>query len=67
MPYASGGDPMVGDRVSDKKSRIGTVTTVRLDPLDNPELTIKWDDGVTGIHYVFVEDFTLVARESERT
>ena len=28
MPYANGGTPMVGDRIADKRNRVGTVTRV---------------------------------------
>jgi hypothetical protein len=48
MPYAIGGDPMVGDRVSDKKSRIGTVTHVSGNHPEYEQVTIKWDDGTFG-------------------
>jgi hypothetical protein len=51
MPYANGGDPMVGDRVSDKKSRIGALTHVSGNHLEYDQVTIKWDDGIVGIRY----------------
>ena len=61
MPYANGGTPMVGDRIGDKRNRVGTVTRVS----DFGIFTVSWDDGVVGINYTVVEGFTLISRASE--
>jgi len=61
MPYANGKTPMVGDRIGDKKDRVGTVTRVS----DLEIFTVSWDDGVVGINYTVVERFTLISRASE--
>lgn len=65
MPYASGEIPEIGDRISDKTDRIGTVTHITLGQGSPIELTIRWDDGVVGIRYPVAEDFTLISRAPE--
>ncbi len=66
MPYATGETPEVGDRISNSERRIGTVTHVSTDLGENPELIIKWDDGVVAIRYKRPEDLTLIRRAPER-
>jgi hypothetical protein len=61
MPYANGGTPMVGDRIGDKRNRVGTVTRVS----DFGIFTVSWDDGAVGINYTVIERFTLISRASE--
>jgi hypothetical protein len=61
MPYANGGVPMCGDRIGEKKDRVGTVTRVS----DFGIFTVSWDDGVVGINYTVIERFTLISRASE--
>lgn len=61
MTYASGETPMVGDRVSNNKGRIGIVTRVS----DFGIFTVKWDDGIAGINYTVAERFTLISRAPE--
>jgi hypothetical protein len=61
MPYANGGAPMCGDRIGEKKDRVGTVTRVS----DFGIFTVSWDDGVVGINYTVIERFTLISRASE--
>ena len=61
MLYANGGAPMCGDRIGDKKNRVGTVTRVS----DFGIFTVSWDDGVVGINYTVIERFTLISRASE--
>ena len=65
MPYANGGDPMVGDRLSDKRGRVGTVTHITFGPRNPTELAIRWDDGIVGIRYPDPGDFTLISRAPE--
>ena len=60
MPYANGGAPMCGDRIGEKKDRVGTVTRVS----DFGIFTVSWDDGVVGINYTVIERFTLISRAS---
>jgi len=60
MPYASGETPKAGDRISDKRGRVGTVTGVH----EFGIFTIKWDDGVAGINYTVADRFTLISRAS---
>ncbi len=52
---------MCGDRIGDKKNRVGTVTRVS----DFGIFTVSWDDGVVGINYTVIERFTLISRASE--
>jgi hypothetical protein len=66
MPYASGEIPEVGDRVSDKRGRIGAVTRITLNLRKLPELTIRWNDGIVGILYPVADDFTLISRAPRR-
>jgi len=61
MPYANGETPMCGDRIGDKKGRIGTLTSTA----DSGIFTVSWDDGVVGINYTVIERFTLISRASE--
>ena len=65
MPYASGEEPEVGDRVSDQEGRVGTVTHISVGPTTPTELTIRWDDGIVGIRYPNPSDFTLISRAPE--
>lgn len=60
--YASGETPKVGDRISDKKGRVGAVTRVTINLRERPELTIRWSDGIVGILYPVAVDFTLISR-----
>lgn len=55
---------MVGDRISDKDRRAGTVTHL-IGHTSNQviELVVKWDDGTVGIRYCCHEDFSLLARK----
>jgi hypothetical protein len=46
MPYASGETPKDGDRISDKRGRVGTVTGVHTFGI----FTVRWDDGDTAIN-----------------
>ena len=62
MPYGSGETPMVADRISDEKGRLGTVTGVH----SSGVFTVRWDDGVVGINYSVAERFTLVFRAPEQ-
>jgi len=62
MPYAGGEIPEIGDRISDKRGRLGTVTHISFGPRTPAELTIRWDDGIVGIRYPVAEDFTLISR-----
>jgi len=66
MPYASGEIPEVGDRVSDKRGRVGAVTRITLNLRNLPELTIRWNDGIVGILYPVAGDFTLFSRAPRR-
>lgn len=61
MPYASGESPMVGDRITDKRGRVGTVTAASAGGI----FTISWNDGVAGANYTIAERFTLISRASE--
>jgi len=61
MPYASGETPKSGDRISDKRGRVGTVTGVH----DFGIFTIKWEDGAVGINYTVADRFTLISRAPE--
>lgn len=56
--YASGETPKVGDRISDKRGRVGTVTAAS----DGGVFTVTWDDRGTGISYTMIEKFTLISR-----
>jgi hypothetical protein len=56
--YSHGETPNVGDRVSDRRGRIGTVTAAS----NGGVFTVTWDDGAIGINYALVEKFTLVSR-----
>lgn len=51
---------MVGDRICDKKNRVGTVARVS----DFGIFTLRWDDGVVGVNYNYTvaERFTLISR-----
>ena len=62
MLYGSGKPPMIGDRISDSKGGVGTVTHITFDVRSPAELTIRWDDGIVGIRYIKIEDFTLISR-----
>jgi hypothetical protein len=62
MLYASGEPPMIGDRISDTRGSIGTVTHITFGVGCPTELTIRWDDGIVGISYLRIEDFTLISR-----
>ena len=61
MPYANGKTPVVGDRIADKRNRVGTVTRVS----DFGIFTVSWDDGVVAINYTVAERFTLISRAAE--
>jgi len=54
---------MIGDRISDTRGCIGTVTHIIFDVRGPGELTIRWDDGIVGIRYSVIQDFTLILRE----
>ena len=56
--YSSGETPKVGDRISDKRGRVGTVTAVS----DGGIFTVRWDDGDAGINYTLPGRFTLISR-----
>lgn len=58
MPYASGETPKDGDRISDKRGRVGTVTGVHNFGI----FTVRWDDGATAINYTLADRFTLISR-----
>jgi hypothetical protein len=62
MLYASGEAPMIGDRISDTRGSVGTVTHIIFDVKGPGELTIRWDDGIVGIRYLKTEAFTLISR-----
>ena len=62
MPYASGETPEMGDRISDKKGRVGAVTRITINLGKLSELSIRWNDGIVGILYPVAEDFTLISR-----
>jgi len=62
MPYASGQTPEVGDRISDKRGRVGTATRVS----DFGIFTVKWDAGIAGINYTVADRFTLISRAPEQ-
>jgi hypothetical protein len=66
MPYASGEIPEIGDRISDKRGRLGTVTHISIGLGSPTELTIRWADGIVGIRYPVSEDFTLIFRASKQ-
>jgi hypothetical protein len=63
MPYANGKTPMLGDRICDKRNRVGTVTRAS----DFGIFTVSWEDGVVGVNYNYTvaERFTLISRASE--
>lgn len=56
--YSSGETPKVGDRISDKRGRVGTVTAVS----DGGIFTVKWDDGDAEINYTLPGRFMLISR-----
>jgi len=65
MPYASGETPIVGDRVKTSAGRTGVVTWVQLNYPSTPghdAVSIKWDDGGTGIGVAMADEFILVRR-----
>ena len=62
MLYASGESPELGDRVTNKAGRVGTVTVISTQLCERSDLVVKWDDGVVGISYSDAGDFTLVLR-----
>jgi hypothetical protein len=61
MPYASGEIPEIGDRISDKRGRVGAVTGVHNFGI----FTVRWDDGDTAINYTVADRFTLISRAAE--
>jgi hypothetical protein len=56
--YSSGETPTVGDRISDKRGRVGTVTAVS----DGGVFVVKWDAGAAGINYTLPGRFMLISR-----
>lgn len=56
--YSTGETPKVGDRINDKRGRVGTVTAAS----DGGVFTIRWDDGGSGINYTMIEKFMLISR-----
>jgi hypothetical protein len=62
MLYASGENPEVGDRVTNRGGRVGTVTVIATSLSGISDLIVKWDDGIVGITYSNAEDFTLIWR-----
>ena len=61
VPYATGENPMIGDLMSDKRGRVGTVTAAFTGGI----FTISWNDGMVGANYTMAERFALIARSSE--
>ena len=64
MPYCTGEEPMVGDAVSDKERRVGTVTHIMHYGGGPAELVIEWEDGTTGIRYCCHEELMLIERRN---
>jgi len=64
MPYCTGQEPMVGDAVSDKDRRVGTVTYIIHYGAGSAELVIEWEDGTIGIRYFCHEALMLIERRS---
>jgi hypothetical protein len=60
MYYFSGEQPTIGDRVSDKQRREGTIKHIVTRGPDM-SLVIEWDDGILGVRNL-AEDLVLVAR-----
>lgn len=65
VPYCTGQEPMVGDTVSDKDRRVGTVTHIIHYGGGPPELVIDWEDGTIGIRYLCHEALMLIERSSQ--
>jgi hypothetical protein len=61
LTYASGETPNVGDRITDNRGRVGTVTAAS----DGGIFTVSWEDGVVGVNYTISERFTLISGASE--
>jgi hypothetical protein len=65
MPYRRGETPETGDRIMDKRGKVGTVTHIKFGPRNPTELTITWDDGILGIRYPNPADFIMISRAPE--
>jgi hypothetical protein len=65
MPYNSGEQPEVGDRVCDRHRRFGIVRSIMRWGGGPWELVIKWDDGTIGVRHTVHEDFELLGRREE--
>lgn len=66
MPYYTGQKPIVGDAVSDKDRRFGTVTRIFHYGAGPAELVIEWNDGTIGIRYFCHEELRLIERPKHR-
>lgn len=62
MTYATGESPMAGDRISNNQGRAGTVREVRLVDGNISGIDVKWQDGVVGLFYDTIDDFSLIGR-----
>ena len=56
--YAGGETLIVGDRIGDKRGRVGTVIAASGGGIFN----VRWDDGAVGINYTVIDKFTLISR-----
>ena len=58
--YAGGETLIVGDRISDKRGRVGKLSGVS----DGGIFTVSWEDGAVGINYTVADRFELISRAS---
>ena len=65
--YASGEQPMIGDKVISAGGRRGEVFNVQLNPGNTPgraQVSVTWDDGGPGVGSALAVEFSLVGRGS---
>lgn len=64
MPYKTGEEPRIGDRVKTTSGKNGTVREVQqgFGQMADDQLTIKWDDEVGAVDDYPANDFLLVSR-----
>ena len=67
MPYASGENPRLRDRITNEEGRVGTLLDIAKDRGGISELIVRWDDGVVGLRYSYAGNFRLISRARRHT
>jgi hypothetical protein len=65
--YASGEEPLMGDKVMSAGGRRGEVYNVQLNSGNTPgqaQVAVKWEDGGPGVGNALAIEFTLISRKA---